>query len=148
MLPQVGLVAARRRQEGQSRLGQDGEGEHERALHQQRRKQVGQQVHDDDPPAGAERFRRLDELQLAQHQNCAARTAHARRIDGAERDHHVGQRGAQAAISAIASRMSGNAISASVTASATVELAHVARNHAQCGAEVSETTPQEADGQR
>ena len=56
-------------EEGQRRLGQNGEGEHERALHQQRRQQVRQQVHDDDAPvAGAERLRRLDELQLAQHQ--------------------------------------------------------------------------------
>ena len=86
--------------------------------------------------AGAERFRGLDELQLAQHQHRAARNAgDARRIDSAERDHHVGQRRAQRRHQRDRQQDVGERHQRIGDAhQQPVELAHITGNHAQHGA--------------
>ena len=87
---------------------------HFRILEQQRRGQIGQQVHDDYPSSGGPSA-------SAASMNCSLRSTMcraacgARRIDGAECDDHFGQRRAKGRPSStFANRMSGNAISASV----------------------------------
>jgi hypothetical protein len=72
MLPQVGQRHAGT-EEGQRRLGQNGGGEQECTLYQQRRNQIRQQVHQHHAPVGgAQCFRRFNELQFAQDQRAAA----------------------------------------------------------------------------
>ena len=80
-------------EEGQRSLGQDGVSEDEGSLYQQRGEQIRQQVDGNDAArSGAEGLGCFDELQLAQHERGAAGNAgDARCVDGAERDHDVGQ---------------------------------------------------------
>ena len=81
----------------QARLGEHGVGEDEGRLHQDRRRDVLQDVDEQDAPRrNAQRARGLDEQQLAHDQRGGAHHAgHARRVDDRQREDHVGHRCAQ-----------------------------------------------------
>ena len=103
-------------EEGERRLRQHRVGEQEAELHDQRRHRVRHDVAAQDAPVpGAGGDRGLHVFHLPQHDHGRAHDAcGARDIDDREGDDHVGDRGPRMAVTPIASRIAGKAISASL----------------------------------
>ena len=100
--PHVGAPRGRGRldadaEEAQARLGQEREGDGHRDLHDDGRRQVGQDVADEDAAVrGADGMRALDEELFAERQRLAAHEPReARHVDDADGDHDVDEPGTE-----------------------------------------------------